>query len=285
MFERLSRLFHPAAGRFDRPFVRTIQNGLRRMAPEAVSALRNEVESAQTENGLFRGRTGPGDLYYTFFALPLARLVRARIDRSACRDAVAAIPLSTLDVVHTIAALRLLRMVRLPVRAEMLRALLNLPATSYPQGDPDAPYARFLLTAAFRDFGLDDPPANLADYRIGRGGYANVKGETAPAVNATAAALFLLTGDARQAAALTLQNLQDEDGSFKAMSSAPQGDLLSTATASFALHVHGYALRHTVKPFLRACFRDTGLFAATPDDPVGDLEYTAYGLLTMGLTT
>jgi hypothetical protein len=100
-----------------------------------------------------------------------------------------------------------------------------------------------------------------------------------------AAALFLLTDDARKDAALTLQNLQEEDGSFKAMPSAPQGDLLSTATASFALHVHGYALRHTVKPFLRDCFRDTGLFAATPDDPVGDLEYTAYGLLTMGLTT
>ena len=154
MFERLSRLFHPAAGRFDRPFVRTIQNGLRRMAPEAICALRDKIESAQTDNGLFRGRTGPGDLYYTFFALPLARLVRARIDRSACRDAIAAIPLSTLDAVHAIAALRLRRMLRLPVRSEMLRALLNLPATSYPQGDPEAPYARFLITAAFRDFGL-----------------------------------------------------------------------------------------------------------------------------------
>ena len=98
MFERLSRLFHPTAGRFDRPFVRTIQNGLRRMAPEAVCALRDEVESAQTKNGLFRGRTGPGDLYYTFFALPLARLVWARIDRGACRDAIAAIPTPVIEV-------------------------------------------------------------------------------------------------------------------------------------------------------------------------------------------
>jgi len=285
MFERLSRLFHPAAGRFDRPFIKTIQNGLRRMAPEAVCALRDQVESAQTDNGLFRGRTGPGDLYYTFFALPLARLVRARIDHRACRDAIATIPLATLDTVHAIAALRLRRMLRLPVRPEMLRALLNLPATSYPQGDPEAPYARFLLTVAFRDFGLADPPSDLTDYRIGRGGYANVKGETVSAVNATAAALFLLTDDARKDAALTLQNLQEEDGSFKAIPSAPQGDLLSTATASFALHVHGYALHRTLKPFLRACFRDTGLFAATPDDPAGDLEYTAYGLLAMGLTT
>lgn len=285
MFERLIRFFHPSAGRFDRPFVRTIKNGLRRMAPESVCALRDTIESAQTDNGLFRGRAGLGDLYYTFFAFPLARLVRARIDRRACQRAVAAIPLATLDAVHAIAALRLRRMFRLPVRSEMLQALLDLPATSYPQGDSEAPYARFLITAAFRDFGLDDPPVDLADYRIGRGGYANVKGETAPAVNATAAALFLLTGDARKDAALTLQNLQEKDGSFKAVPSAPQGDLLSTATASFALHVHGYSLRHTLKPFLRACFRDTGLFAATPDDPVGDLEYTAYGLLAMGLTT
>ena len=285
MFERLIRFFHPSAGRFDRPFVRTIKNGLRRMAPESVCALRDTIESAQTDNGLFRGRAGLGDLYYTFFAFPLARLVRARIDRRACQRAVAAIPLATLDAVHAIAAIRLRRMFRLPVRSEMLRTLLDLPATSYPQGDSEAPYARFLITAAFRDFGLDDPPVDLTDYRIGSGGYANVKGETVPAVNATAAALFLLTDDARKDAAQTLQDLQEDDGSFKAIPSAPQGDLLSTATASFALHRHGYSLRHTLKPFLRACFRDTGLFAATPDDPVGDLEYTAYGLLAMGLTT
>ena len=285
MFERLSRLFHPAAGRFDRPFARTIQDGLRRMAPEAVCALRERIESAQADNGLFRGRNGPGDLYYTFFALPLARLVRARIDRHACQHAVAAVPLPTLDAVHAVAALRLRRMLRLPVRPEMLLALLDLPAASYPQGDPEAPYARFLITAAFRDFGLDAPPADFADYRVGRGGYANVKGETVPAVNATAAALFLLTDDTRNAAARALQNLQEEDGSFKAIPAAPQGDLLSTATASFALHCHGFPLRRMVKPFLRACFRDTGLFAATPDDPVGDLEYTAYGLLAMGVTT
>ena len=285
MFERLSRLFHPAAGRFDRPFIRTIQNGLRRMAPEAVCALRDKIESAQTDNGLFRGRNGQGDLYYTFFALPLARLVRARIDRGACQRAVTAIPLSTLDAVHAIAAIRLRRMLRLPVRSEMLLALLDLPAASYPQGDPDAPYARFLIAAVFRDFGLKDPPVDLADYRTGHGGYANVKGETVPAVNATAAALFLLNDDARKNAAVTLQALQEKDGSFKAIPAAPQGDLLSTATASFALHVHDYSLRHTVKPFLRACFRDTGLFAATPNDPAGDLEYTAYGLLAMGLTT
>lgn len=284
MFERLSRIFRPVTGRFDRPFAQAIQKGIRRMAPEAVRALRGEIESAQTANGLFRGRNGQGDLYYTFFAMPLARLVRARFDLSACRRAVAAIPLSDLDAVHAIAVIRLRRMLRLPVRPEMLMALLDLPATSYPQSDPETPYARFMITAAFRDFGLNDPPSDLTDYCIGHGGYANVKGATLPAVNATAAALFLLAGDVRREAAETLQSLQEPDGSFKAVPCAPQGDLLSTATAAFALHVSDYPLRQTVKPFLRACFRDTGLFAATPDDPVGDLEYTAYGLLTMGLT-
>lgn len=284
MFEFLSRIFRLETGRFDLQFAEALQRGIRRMAPDTVRVLRDAIESAQADNGLFRGRSGKGDLYYTFFALPLARLVRARFDRSACRRAVASIPLSDLDVVHAVAAMRLRRMLRLPVQPDMLMALLDLPATSYPQGDPETPYARFIITAAFRDFGLSDPPSDLAGYRAGRGGYANVKGATVPAVNATAAALFLLAGDARREAAERLQSLQEPDGSFKAVHSAQQGDVLSTATAAFALHVHDYQLRHTAKPFLRACFRDTGLFAATPDDPVGDLEYTAYGLLLMGLT-
>ena len=124
----------------------------------------------------------------------------------------------------------------------------------------------------------------IRDVRAGRGGYANVRGSAVPAVNATAAALFLLPDDARRETAEALQSLQQADGSFRAVPSAPQGDLPSTATAALALEACGRPLLRTAKPFLRACFRDTGLFAATPDDPVGDLEYTAYGLIAMGLT-
>ena len=96
--------------------------------------------------------------------------------------------------------------------------------------------------------------------------------------------MFLLPDGARRETAEALQSLQEADGSFKAVPSAPQGDLLSTATAALALEACGRPLLRTAKPFLRACFRDTGLFAAAPDDPVGDLEYTAYGLIAMGLT-
>ena len=284
MFEFLSRIFCPGTDRFDRRFAQALQKGLRLMAPEAVRALRGEVASAQADNGLFRGRGGDGDLYYTFFALPIARMVRAGIDRSACRRAVASVRLEALDAVHAVAAIRLRRMLRLPVRPDMLEALRELPDAAYPQGDPASPYSRFLITAAFRDFGMEAPPSDLADYRAGRGGYANVRGSAVPAVNATAAALFLLPDGARRETAEALQSLQESDGSFKAVPSAPQGDLLSTATAALALQACGRPLLRTAKPFLRACFRDTGLFAATPDDPVGDLEYTAYGLIAMGLT-
>ncbi len=269
---------------FDWTFYRTLQKGARRMVPEVVRAIRYEVEAAQMADGLFRGRGGRGDLYYTFFALLLARLLRAKIDRKACRRAVEAIAPASLNAVHAAAAIRIRRLLRLPVRPEHFAALRALPASAYPQGDPDAPYARFLITTLLRDFGQTVSPSDLSRYRAGPAGYANVPSDAAPAVNATAAALFLLTGDALRQTAESLRDLQEPDGSFKAIPAAPQGDLLSTATAAFALQVHRCPPRLSMRPFLYACFRETGLFAATPDDPAGDLEYTVYGLLTMGLT-
>ncbi|MBP5320342.1 MAG: hypothetical protein J6334_05090 [Kiritimatiellae bacterium] len=284
MFERLRSLFLPDAERFDRPFYRTLQAGLRRMAPETVRVLRGEIVSAQTADGLFRGRSGGGDLYYTLFALTAARLFRAAIDRAACRRAIEAVPFDTLDVVHAAATIRIRRLLHLPIPNGWFDRLPALPSAAFPQGDPDAPYARFLLATLFRDFGRRLPPADLAGYRTQDGGFTNVKGSVKPVAAATTAALYLLTPDERRQPANALRALQSPEGGFRALPDAPQGDLLSTATAAFALHRHGFTPRYPTRPFLRACFRETGLFAATPDDPGGDLEYTLYGLLLMGMT-
>ena len=81
-----------------------------------------------------------------------------------------------------------------------------------------------------------------------------------------------------EATAAVLAGLQKPDGTF------PGGDLLSTAVSLYALHRTGHAAKYDVYDFLTGCFRPTGLFAAVPADPFGDLEYTVYGLLAMGAT-
>ena len=94
-------------------------------------------------------------------------------------------------------------------------------------------------------------------------------------VAATAAALCLHPDETTAAA---LAGLQNPDGTF------PGGDLLSTAVSLYALHRTGHKANYDVRDFLSGCFRPTGLFAAVPADPFGDLEYTVYGLLALGAT-
>ena len=186
-----------------------------------------------------------------------------------------------------------------------LQSLPNLPHHTFPQQDADSPYSRFLLGTLYTDFAQAMPEFDLSAYRLPNGLYTNLKycgSQCSPpyneelrvallpyGVNATAAALFLLPfvppaqqpGQCQETAD-ALCALQEPDGSFKAAASAPEGDLMSTATAAFALQRCGKVLPVSPKPFLQECFRDNGLFAATPHDPDGDLEYTAYGLLLMG---
>ncbi|MCL2640399.1 MAG: hypothetical protein FWD53_06110 [Phycisphaerales bacterium] len=144
------------------------------------------------------------------------------------------------------------------------------------------------MDTLYSDFAATTPKFDLTAYRLPNALYANLQHHTAYGINATAAALFLLSGSDPTlrggiATAAALAALQETDGSFKATASAPEGDLMSTATAAFALQHYGKSLTISVKPFLRECFRENAFFAATPNDPDGDLEYTTYGLLLMGV--
>lgn len=290
------------AASFGDLFYRTCLRGYEHMAPEAAECLRQSVTLQQGSGGLFRGRAGQEDLYYTFFGLLLAMVTGANIRPKQCRKALASFDFSALDLVHGCAWLRARHMLNLLVLPKFLRqnamtfrrlgiskadieklqSLAQRPDSAYPQQDKTSPYSRFLLGTLSADFGQSSPRSDFSEYRLPNGLYANLKNHSAYGVNATAAALFLLPPDQCGESADALSALQESDGSFKATASAPEGDLLSTATAVFALRQCGKTPRVSIKPYLRECFRENGLFAATPNDSHGDLEYTVYGLLAMG---
>ena len=275
------------------------------MSPEAQKQLSKTVTASQGPSGFFYGRAGQEDLYYTFFGLLLAAVTNAKFRRRACDVQFRSVDFMSLDLVHGCAWLRVVKMLlwltlprflRNRLSASLLQVfhiffrkelslLSKLPSHAYPQQDPDSLYSRFLLGTLYTDFGQAMPEFDLSDYRLESGLYANLINSTDYGVNATAAALFLLPPDQCGETADAIMALQETDGSFKAVASAPEGDLMSTATAAFALQRCGKTLQSPVKLYLRECFRENGFFAATPDDPDGDLEYTAYGLLLMGVAT
>jgi hypothetical protein len=128
---------------------------------------------------------------------------------------------------------------------------------------------------------------SLDSYRVPSGGYSNRVGGLSASTNATAAALsvrgqlagyrYNLTGDVKW-----LYELQDESGGFCANRQAPLPDMLSTATALFALRC--YSIKPRVEPisFIEAHWLESGGFAPTLAERNSDIEYTFYGILALG---
>ena len=258
---------------FDLDFLKTCTAGFGRMTDEAQAVLRQTVSLAQKPDGLFPDRGGHGDLYYTLFGLCLAYISGATVDCDACaRTLEHAEPA---DLVHRAAlahSRNLLKLMKLPRAIQSLPFSApkldfpDLPDAAFPQGDRYSPYSCFLR---------NDASTDLSPYRLPDGLYSNLKGASEYGVAATAAALCLHP-DGTTASALA--GLQNPDGTF------PGSDLLSTAVSLYALHRTRHVAKYDVRDFLSGCFRPTGLFAAVPADPFGDLEYTVYGLLAMGAT-
>lgn len=256
---------------FDMDFLKTCASGFQQMSDEAQMILRETVSSQQTSDGLFPDRSGHGDLYYTLFGLCLAYISDAEIKREICIQTLK--QASPADLVHRAALTHcrnLLKLIQLPKLMQNLSFPVpkfefpDLPDEAFPQGDRYSPYSCFLR---------NDTATDLSPYRLTNGLYSNWKGSSEYGVTATAAALCLHPDESTAAA---LAALQHEDGTF------PHGDLLSTAVSLYALHRTGYKAKYGVRGFLCECFRPNGLFAAEPNDSIGDMEYTVYGLLAMG---
>lgn len=283
-------------------FFTACKRGFNGLSVEARTSMREAVVDSQAESGFFIGRSGQGDLYYTFFGLFLAAVTNAKIKLKTCRDALAAVDFKTLDLVHACSWLRannLLKLLSIPdvlrgkaveygsIKADRtfrdeIQQLALLPPVAFPQSDPFSPYSLFLLTTLYADFGLEIPESDLSPYRLVSGLYSNFRNGIDYGVNATASALFVIPESDNGKTVEALLELQQDNGSFKAVEKAPCGDLLSTGTSIFALNHCGTTPRKSVKPFLLACFHENGLFAATPEDPVSDTEYTVYALLALG---
>jgi len=274
---------------FTNLFYETCVKGYKRMSRQAQIVTRDSVKYAQGNDGFFYGRAGQEDLYYTFFGTLLAAVTGAKINRKKCGEKLRSVDFNSLDLIHACAWVRAKKLLSWIPVLHFLRngfsfSVDALPCSAFPHQDKDSPYSQFLLSTVYTDLGVKLSEPDFAEYRLSNGLYANLKNHSEYGVNATAAALFLIPIEQSGQCADALLSLQEQDGSFKAAACAPQGDLLTTATALFALKLCGKTPLIPVKNLLRECFRDNGFFASAPDDPLGDLEYTTYGLLTMGVT-
>lgn len=225
------------------------------------------ILSHQNPDGGFRGR-GPGsDLYYTVFAVAGLKALGDPIPVFKVWKYVRSFGMGDdLDLVHLVCLIRLKTAFRMFIitRRRLFRRLEKHRAEST--------YGLFLKLLA------DDGTAasGLPEEQLGvpPGG---------PTTNLAASVLIN-----RQTDEGTIKALLDravESGGFAPTEQAIIPDLLSTATALFALTSAGIALDDIHKPcfrYVESLWRDSGGFAGHVDDAFEDVEYTFYALLALG---
>jgi hypothetical protein len=121
------------------------------------------------------------------------------------------------------------------------------------------------------------------------GAYADQPGLSFGTTTVTAAAVVLLSYlgekvDPSVGKWLVLRH--SKHGGFLATPNAPIPDLLSTATALFALQTLRYPLEEIKEPcmtFIEKMWADCGGFHGHIFDTTPDCEYTFYGLLSLGI--
>jgi len=168
-------------------------------------------------------------------------------------------------------------------------------------GDPQGSvYHTFLVALSYQLMGREMPEQEAAvrfvrSHQQETGGFADLAGAgegKKAGVNPTAAAVGVLSmfdaldeATATKAARFVL-SMQRDDGGFAAHAEAPFSDLLSTFTAAVVLSRLGLARRARLGSMARfagsLALPDGGFRGAAADD-AGDVEYTYYGLGTLGL--
>lgn len=276
------------------------------LTDDAKQAILDFIFSQQNSNGGFRGRAADSDLYYTQFALqcleglgitsppPLVRSYLESFNNG-----------SELDLVHTTCLARCWASPLIQTSGETPTQILKRIDAHYIKNngyrldledESDSIYATFLAVLAHQDWvtqpcRLDGFFDTLSEKRSTDEGYADQSGLDSGTTPVTAAVAMLLADQKNHPFSEIVSWLISQwfpAGGFLATPNAPIPDLLSTATALFALKTLGADITpfhdKTMK-FIEYVWDENGGFCGHIADTVADCEYTFYGLITLGLLT
>ena len=261
------------------------------------------VKTCMVADGGCRGRSDASDLYYTVFALDCLL---------ALSDEPPAVKMSefvrthgdgeNLDLVHLACLARCwIRLSIQPGDAARDRLGERLQAYSCPSGGYNTRRGvprgsisgTFLAVQTLEDLGESDILSDgvthiLAPLRTQDGAYANEPRMREGSTPATAGAVLLLLRAGEPVPDQLMQWLLarvDTNGGFLACPASPMPDLLSTATALYALHELDAPLDGLHAPcvtFIERLQAESGGFCGHWMDDVPDCEYTFYALLALG---
>ena len=277
------------------------------MEPESVDQIASFVKDQMVEDGGFRGRTESSDLYYTLFGIECLQALGHNLPFHKLAKYLAGFKEGNgLDFVHLTCLARSLAKLKNPTKQTTPVKAIFQRVERYRSGGygfrmtPDAKhdsiYATFLAFLAYEDTGkvIRDPAALTCCFdklKTKDGAYADQPGLSTGTTTVTAAAAVLLSylGETVDPSVGNwLVSRRSKHGGFLATPNASIPDLLSTATALFALQTHQYPLdeiKESCLTFIEEMWDDCGGFYGHIFDNTPDCEYTFYGLLSLGILT
>lgn len=276
----------PAETIFPRRLGNALQAALRAGAglllPEARDRLRDMLGSGlASERGvpLPAAAMDKPDLYYTLFAQWLAEAFDVPTDPARLCVALASQPVVCLDPIHRACHVCLAARAGATSRIRRLLLLRGLPR-SLLAGFHD-PYALFVAALAIEQCGVRPCWFALAWWAPWNWGTAP---QAAAVLAVQALAGAALNRGARAQDWIIGQRVAA--GGFRASPAATGPDLLSTATARFALALAGWSGpdddARRLADFVEACRTPDGLWSGHPELARGDVEYAFYALLALG---
>ncbi len=280
-----------------------------RLAPQllgdSVDLVRDFVLSKLNEDGGFQNRTGESDLYYTVFGIE--SLIALHIDPPIERIS----PFlksfgagENLDLVHLTSLIRSWANLKIDFDKEQLREKFLSQLNKFRSSDGGynteknasvgTGYAAFLVYGALQDLKVEVSNKqslihSLLELRVANGSFGMLKGQEEGATPTTAAACISLCDLGWRDFDMPIKWLWNQfnmkGGGFFAIPNAPMPDLLSTATALHTLVTLGEEvekIQESCLDFVDSLWTNKGSFYGTWVDDSLDVEYTLYGLLTLG---
>ncbi|NOU35748.1 MAG: hypothetical protein HOO88_03110 [Kiritimatiellaceae bacterium] len=251
----------------DDRLIRTAACARRFLEKESLKQTARFILSRQNPDGGFRGKGAESDLYYTVFAAAGLKALGAPVPALKLWNYVRRFGVGEeLDLVHLSCLIRLRS--AFPMFGKTRRRFFQMLETRH----AESAYDFFMKQLAGDSLGLARLP--IAPRPI-------VFTDPTPSL----AAAIIVSRSADKAAAEVLLNRFCSSGGFAATDRLNIADLLSTATALFALrslHADLDSIRRPCLEFVESLWRDSGGFAGNTTDEFEDVEYTFYALLSVG---
>lgn len=257
-----------------------LKRSLHMLDAQTLAELKTYIKQQQTAEGGFADRGGKCDLYYSLFGCFLAEALeindvfpalKGYIEKVVQTQQLKGVYLHTAAILYV----KLFDAESFPqaLRLKVHQDLLN------PENKQGA-YSGFMSMLTF--YYLKD---YYGLYRVQkRLKSIGIRSEIPCSVTAALLVLQACFGKPIQSLEKQLHTFYIEDGSFKAITRAPAGDLLSTGVALYALRFANADIRMIAPDCLAyadSLYTDGG-FCATVFDVQPDVEYTFYGLLALG---